>query len=170
MSPGQLAINEACGKALAEANLQTKPQWVQDLNHANQAFADKATPIVMLFIAGGMGSPRAIEGASAIGKTPKPVGTVRPAPTVAEVTALVPEGQKLGPWGNQIWGTSVDGAKSLIGTRSAGELSQIPGLTAESATTLRNFYQDAITRGQGGATAPIRVELLNDIIRTLNGS
>ncbi|MDR6689047.1 hypothetical protein J2Y41_004651 [Arthrobacter sp. 1088] len=51
MSPEQLAINEACGKALAEANLQTKPQWEQDLNHANQAFADKARPLVALGIA-----------------------------------------------------------------------------------------------------------------------
>jgi len=51
-SPRQLAINEARGKALAEANLQTKPQWVQDLNHANQAFAEKARPLIMLGFAG----------------------------------------------------------------------------------------------------------------------
>jgi hypothetical protein len=55
MSPEQLAINEACGNALAKANLQTKPQWVQDLVHANQEFANKARPVVMIGIAGGMG-------------------------------------------------------------------------------------------------------------------
>ncbi|MFK0004325.1 RHS repeat-associated core domain-containing protein [Paenarthrobacter sp. NPDC090522] len=56
MSPEQLAINEACGNALAEAKLQTKPEWVQDLVHGNQAFAEKATPVVALGIAGGLGS------------------------------------------------------------------------------------------------------------------
>ncbi|MFF1828256.1 RHS repeat-associated core domain-containing protein [Paenarthrobacter sp. NPDC058040] len=56
MSPEQLAINEACGNALAEANLQTKPQWAQDLVHGNQAFADKARPLVALGIAGSVGA------------------------------------------------------------------------------------------------------------------
>jgi hypothetical protein len=90
-------------------------------------------------------------------------------PSVADVTALVPKGETLGSWGNQIWGTGADGAKSLIGTRGATELSRIPGLNVQSATTLRNFYQGAAEAGKGGATAPVRVQLLDDIIKTLGG-
>ncbi|MFK0008427.1 hypothetical protein ACIQTZ_15370 [Paenarthrobacter sp. NPDC090520] len=56
MSPEQLAINEACGNELAEANLQTKPEWLQDLVHGNQAFVDKAWPLVALGIAGALGA------------------------------------------------------------------------------------------------------------------
>ncbi|MFJ4209098.1 RHS repeat-associated core domain-containing protein [Paenarthrobacter sp. NPDC089675] len=70
MSPEQLAINEACGNELAEANLQTKPQWAQDLVHGNQAFADKVRPLVVLGIAGGLGSAGAsLQGASTIEAT-----------------------------------------------------------------------------------------------------
>ncbi|MGO4652262.1 polymorphic toxin type 43 domain-containing protein [Arthrobacter sp. 2RAF22] len=70
MSPEQIAINEACGKALAEANLQTQPQSVQDLVHANQAFADKATPLVDVGIGvvlGGAGAAEAETGSAARG-------------------------------------------------------------------------------------------------------
>ncbi|MBB4908876.1 DNRLRE domain-containing protein [Actinophytocola algeriensis] len=90
-------------------------------------------------------------------------------PSVADVTALVPTGQTLATWGNQIWGTGAQGAKALIGTRSAAELARIPGLNVQSATTLRNFYQGAANAGKGGATAPVRVQLLDDIIKTLGG-
>ncbi|MDP9904615.1 RHS repeat-associated core domain-containing protein [Arthrobacter bambusae] len=74
MSPEQLAINEACGKALAEANLQTQPQSVQDLVHANQEFADKVRQLVVIGIAvggpGGAGSEAAAaEGAAATVET-----------------------------------------------------------------------------------------------------
>lgn len=61
MSAEQLAINEASGNALAEANLQTQPQWVQDLVHGDQAFADKARPLVDLGIAAWAGSAGASE-------------------------------------------------------------------------------------------------------------
>lgn len=89
--------------------------------------------------------------------------------TLAEVNAIVPEGQTLGTWGSQIWGHGAEGAKSLIGTRSADELAQIPGLNVQSATVLRNFYQGAIDAGKGGTTAPIRVQLLDDIIKRMGG-
>jgi hypothetical protein len=39
------------------------------LTHANQAFADKARPLVVLGIAGGLGGAGAAEGASAIKAT-----------------------------------------------------------------------------------------------------
>ena len=83
--------------------------------------------------------------------------------------ALVPEGQTLGTWGSQIWGRGAEGAKSLIGTRGADELAQIPRLNVQSATILRNFYQGAVDAGKGGATAPIRVQLLDDIIKRMGG-
>ncbi|RDV45213.1 hypothetical protein DOE76_08080 [Leifsonia sp. ku-ls] len=53
----QLAINEACAKALSKASISTQPKWVQDLYYANQAFADAATPWVIVGIAviGGSG-------------------------------------------------------------------------------------------------------------------
>ncbi|SFR53886.1 RHS repeat-associated core domain-containing protein [Microbacterium azadirachtae] len=91
-------------------------------------------------------------------------------PTVADLNALVPSGQTLGSWGNQIWGTGTSGDTELIGARTASELSQIPGLTVESATTLRNFYRLAVEAGKGGATVPVRVELLNNIIKVLGGT
>jgi len=90
-------------------------------------------------------------------------------PSVADVTALVPKGQTLGTWRNQIWGTGAQGAKGLIGSTTAAQLSDIPGLNVGSATTLPDFYQGAVSAGKGGATAPVRVDLLNDIIKTLGG-
>ncbi|WP_020075948.1 RHS repeat-associated core domain-containing protein [Cryocola sp. 340MFSha3.1] len=49
-SQQQLAINEACGKALSQASLSTQPQWVRDLVAANQAIHDAALPFVLIGI------------------------------------------------------------------------------------------------------------------------
>nr|WP_246303616.1 RHS repeat-associated core domain-containing protein [Nocardioides thalensis] len=86
-----------------------------------------------------------------------------------DVMAVLPEGYKLGPWGQMIWGRGTEGARALIGARSADELSQVPGLTVESARVLRSFYQGAVDAGKGGTTAPVRVQLLDDIISRLGG-
>jgi RHS repeat-associated protein len=91
-------------------------------------------------------------------------------PTVEDITALVPKGQHLNSWGEQIWGKGTQGAQDLIGARSAAELQRIPNLKIQSATILRNFYQGAVAAGKGGTTAPVRVQLLNQIIKTLDGN
>ena len=70
--------------------------------------------------------------------------------TLDEVNAIVPDGETLGSWGQQIWGHGTEGARSLIGTRGADELTQIPGLTVDSARILRGFYQGAVDAGNGG--------------------
>jgi hypothetical protein len=89
-------------------------------------------------------------------------------PTLEDIHALVPTGMDLQRWGAMIWGGGSTGALPLIGTRSAAQLLQIPGLSLESATTLRNFFQ-GMAPGVGGTVPAARVELLNDIIRTLGG-
>lgn len=90
------------------------------------------------------------------------------APTVRQITALAPRGMNLNEWGAQIWGTGVGGARAMIGARTAAQLQEL-GLTLDKAVMLRNFYQAAVDAGKGGAAAPVRVELLNDIIKTLGG-
>jgi hypothetical protein len=71
-------------------------------------------------------------------------------------------------WGGRIWGSGANGAWDLIGTRSAATLRQIPGLTIESATKLRDFFQ-GLGSGKGGIAPGGRVELLNHIIQMLGG-
>lgn len=89
--------------------------------------------------------------------------------TVEDVARLVPQGETLGTWGNRIWGRGASGARDLIGARSAEELREIPGLTLRSARILKSFYEGAARAGKGGQTAPVRVELLRDIIKKLGG-
>ena len=68
-----------------------------------------------------------------------------------------------------MWGHGVEGAEALNGARTAEELDQL-GLTADKATTLRDFYQAAADAGKEGATAPARVQLLNNITEILGGT
>jgi RHS repeat-associated protein len=89
-------------------------------------------------------------------------------PTLADIKALVPEGMDLQQWGGMIWGGGANGARPLIGARTADELRRIPGLTVEGATTLRNYFMNLGT-GQGGIAPNARVDLLNDIIKKLGG-
>jgi hypothetical protein len=87
----------------------------------------------------------------------------------ASPAAVKPPGISTNAWGNKVWGQGPDDALSRIGTRSADELREL-GLDVDKATKLRNFYSQAAAAGKGGATAPARVKLMNDIIRTLKGS
>ncbi|WP_295818896.1 RHS repeat-associated core domain-containing protein [uncultured Microbacterium sp.] len=60
MASTQMAANDACGRALAEASIRTQPQWLQDLYHANQRFYDAAQPaVVIIAIGAGIGAGRA---------------------------------------------------------------------------------------------------------------
>jgi hypothetical protein len=83
--------------------------------------------------------------------------------TPAQVT---PAPYTTNAWGNMVWGKGPEEALAKIGTRSAGELRGL-GLNVRNATQLRNFYLRAEARGEGGATASARVQLMNDIIKTL---
>jgi RHS repeat-associated protein len=94
-------------------------------------------------------------------------GVIAP-PTLADIKALIPAGMDLQTWGGRIWGSGANGAWDLIGTRSAATLRQIPGLTIESATKLRDFFQ-GLGSGKGGIAPGGRVELLNHIIQMLGG-
>ena len=66
----------------------------------------------------------------------------------------MPAGETLNSWGSQIWGRGAQGARDLIGARSASDLARIPGLNVRSATMLRDFYQAAANAENGGDTAP----------------
>lgn len=62
-------------------------------------------------------------------------------------------------------------ARSLIGTRSAAQLSE-QGITLSQATAWRDAYQAAVQVGRGTAsegTSAARLDLMNDVIRTLGG-
>jgi hypothetical protein len=87
----------------------------------------------------------------------------------AALQKLVPKDKNLQSWGGMIWGSGEKGALSLIGTRSRAELLQIKGLTLESATQLRDIMLAFRDNGLGGAAPVYRVQLLNDIIKTLGG-
>jgi RHS repeat-associated protein len=50
-SPGQVAINEACGRAYAEANIRTQEKWVQDLWDLTQGIDRAVRPAVPLLTA-----------------------------------------------------------------------------------------------------------------------
>ena len=93
----------------------------------------------------------------------------RAIPTVEDIRALVPVGTSLSAWGKVIWGVGEADARALVGARSAEELSAIPGLTREAATTLGNFYKSAALAGKGLPASLARVSLLDDIVNTLGG-
>ena len=69
-------------------------------------------------------------------------------------------------WGDLIWGGTAEGAGQLMGTRNAAALRQIPGLTLETAMTLRNWMYNEPAQN---ATAQARWHLLNEIIGLLGG-
>lgn len=81
---------------------------------------------------------------------------------------VLPPGVGPNKWGKEVWGSGAKGARELIGTRSAGELREL-GLTVEKATKLREFYESAGQFGRGAEAARARVELMDDIIKTLGG-
>jgi hypothetical protein len=71
-------------------------------------------------------------------------------------------------YGNQVWGVGAQGAKDLIGARSAGELSQL-GLTVGKAENWQEFYANVFINNPNNAAAAARVELMQNIIDTLGG-
>jgi hypothetical protein len=89
-------------------------------------------------------------------------------PTLEQVQALVPKGHTLQSWGGMIWGSGANGAVELLGKRTAAQLRLIPGLTIESATTLRN-YMFNLGAGKGGVAPAGRIQLLDEIIGLLRG-
>jgi RHS repeat-associated protein len=94
----------------------------------------------------------------------------RAVPSGSQVFGLVPEGTTLAKWGALIWGTGEADATALTGTRTAEELSKIPGLTSEAATTLRDFYREAALAGKGLPTSIARSHLLDDIAKVLRSN
>ena len=89
-------------------------------------------------------------------------------PTLEQVQKLVPKGETLQSWGGKIWGSGANGAVELLGKRTAAQLRLIPGLTVESATTLRNYMFNLGT-GVGGSAPAGRIQLLDEIIGLLRG-
>lgn len=94
--------------------------------------------------------------------------------------ATIPANWSRSAWGALVWGrggtgnTAAANARGLIG-RSAADLSQIPGLTLRSATAWRDVYRQAVKVGRGvrnpaDSTNRARMELMNDIIKTLRRS
>lgn len=81
---------------------------------------------------------------------------------------LVPEGMTPNAYGNTIWGVGPQGAKDLIGTRSASELESL-GLTVRGAEQWQDFYLNVYTLSPRNAAAGARVDLMQDIINTLRG-
>lgn len=81
---------------------------------------------------------------------------------------LVPAGMVLNTWGNRVWGVQAEGAKSLIGARSAEQLREL-GLTVQAAQRWQDFYANHLVTNPQNAAAAARVELMDDIIRTLGG-
>jgi hypothetical protein len=67
-----------------------------------------------------------------------------------------------------IWGSGANGAVELLGKRTVAQLRLIPGLTVESATTLRN-YMFNLGAGKGGVAPAGRIQLLDEIIGLLSG-
>ncbi|MGL5942559.1 MAG: SpvB/TcaC N-terminal domain-containing protein [Waterburya sp.] len=101
-------------------------------------------------------------------KPPLQITRIIENPTLDDIKALIPEGMNLQEWGGMIWGSGQHSAWEYLGKRSAEELRKIPGLTVESATTLRNWFQN-MPSGMGGQAPSGRVELLNEIIQKLGG-
>jgi hypothetical protein len=84
-------------------------------------------------------------------------------PTWPQIQELIPQGLTMQDWGRMIWGGA--GGVAEVGHRNAAALRQIPGLTLETATTLRNWM---LHQPAGNGTAQERVGLLNQIINVLS--
>ncbi|SFR53955.1 RHS repeat-associated core domain-containing protein [Microbacterium azadirachtae] len=106
-------------------------------------------------------------------------GEVTLAELRAAADATLPEGITRAQWGELVWGkggpggAAANNAQALMG-RSAQQLEAIPGMNLTSATAWRNLYQQAVIEGRGvanplNATNQARLDLMNDIIRTLGG-
>ncbi len=81
---------------------------------------------------------------------------------------LIPAGETQASWGSKVWGSGAEDAQGLIGARSASELRAL-GLDVPGAQQLANFYRAAAAAGRGGATAPARARLMDDIVKQLGG-
>ncbi|MBS2531646.1 RHS repeat-associated core domain-containing protein [Catenulispora sp. NF23] len=85
---------------------------------------------------------------------------------------LVPPGQTPNGWGNTLWGAQPGGANAFL-SRTAQDWRDL-GITADSATRLREFYADqyarSLWRGQVNQSAGERFELMQDAIVKLTGS
>lgn len=95
MNPAQVAINEACGRAFAEARIQTQPQWAQDWWNASQGIDRILRPAVPLLTVGvGIG----IGGTGAASGTRVPVGAsaTQTASSVRGAVSGLPAGNSKG--------------------------------------------------------------------------
>lgn len=81
---------------------------------------------------------------------------------------LKPPGMTTNEWGGKIWGQRAEGARAAIGARNAQELRTL-GLTEDTAQELSVFYRLAANRGQGGAAAGARADLMKHIAEVLRG-
>jgi hypothetical protein len=78
----------------------------------------------------------------------------------------VPEGQgDVGEWGAKVWGQGPEGADENM-DKTPSELAEL-GITIEVAEEWRDFYERAAAEGQGGETAPARIDLLEHFIHIL---
>lgn len=98
MTNSQIAINQACGKAMSDAVIATQPQWMQDIYHVNQAFYDVAHPIVLIGIAGAGGGIGASSGVrvTATNRTAT-VGTARPTVATGQQSKHIPGSPNFDP-------------------------------------------------------------------------
>lgn len=73
----------------------------------------------------------------------------------------LPSGEKAGQVGNRIWGHGTPDPSRLDGLSNT----QLRGIASRAdAVQLQQWYEGAVAAGDGGATAPIRVQLAQKII------
>lgn len=88
-------------------------------------------------------------------------------PTGEYINQFVPDGMTTSSWGKIIWGRGEEGARALIGKRSADELRK-EGLTLEKAVGLKKAYVEASKDARGREAALARVDLLQHYIDLLS--
>ena len=66
------------------------------------------------------------------------------------------------------WGTGAQGASARAASITLQEI-QAAGITRPVAEHWLNFYRNAVANGQGGAAAPERVRLMQQVIELLGG-
>jgi RHS repeat-associated protein len=65
-------------------------------------------------------------------------------------------------WGHRVWGVGTEGARAALQNMTVEIASKLDPAEVRAAL---QFYQRAVELGKGGATAPVRVELMQTILR-----
>lgn len=143
-----------------DQNISTCPTSIQAAVQLGRS-AHATNEAVALFAGGSLVGGLAVAAAPAVLATV----TVRAAPAVAAATAAA---SKIPFDDFQEWGRNAVG----WGKNAAGAINAMGEMTAERAATIdpakvqmaRQFYENAVANGKGGAAAPARVELMDRIL------